>query len=92
MAENNESKVIKYHPSTRDELKELVDDKNINLGEIDVSKITDMSKLFYYSFRSEYSGIENWDVSNVTDMEEMFYQVDNFNADISRWNVSTIGG
>ena len=44
MAENNESKVIKYHPSTKDELKQLVDDDTINLGEIDVSKITDMSE------------------------------------------------
>ena len=36
----------KYHPQNRDELVELLRDKNIKLDTIDTSKITDMSLLF----------------------------------------------
>ena len=84
------SKTYKYSPKTKEELKALVKDESINLGDIDTSKITDMSELFQYSKRDNFSGIENWDVSNVTDMSAMFHGALSFNQDISKWDVSNV--
>ena len=65
-----------YHPKTIDELKELVGKliqergNDADLNDIDTSKITNMSYLFYESL---FNGdISNWDVSNVEDMSMMF--------------------
>ena len=59
-----------YKPKTSNDLKKLVNDLSINLGDIDTSAITDMSLLFCRSSRKDFSGIETWDVSNVTRSEE----------------------
>lgn len=40
------SKDFKYHPKIKDELKELIENEAIYLGDIDTSTITDMSYLF----------------------------------------------
>ena len=91
------SKTAKQHynycPENTKELKELINkmiDKhgiNANLNNIDVSKITDMTKLFGYS---KFNGdISQWDVSNVTNMHEMFIG-SKFNGDISEWDVSNV--
>ena len=54
---------------------------------LDVSEVTDMISLFYYS---KYNGdISRWDVSNVTDMKSMF-DSSKFNNDISGWDVSNV--
>ena len=37
---------MKYKPQTKDELKELVKDESIYLGDIDTSLITNMKSLF----------------------------------------------
>ena len=56
---------MKYKPSTKTELQELVKDESVYLGDIDTSLITDMSNLFDRSnvYRRDFSGIESWDVS-----------------------------
>ena len=73
----------KYFPTHKGELRALLQDENVDLGLIDVSKIIDFSFLFHNIKRSNYSGIEKWDTSHVITMESMFLNVENFNEDIS---------
>ncbi|WP_180380004.1 DarT ssDNA thymidine ADP-ribosyltransferase family protein, partial [Campylobacter sp. P0109] len=80
----------RYYPKTRNELRSLVRTESLNLGDIDTSAITDMSELFYESWREDFSGIENWDVSSVTNMSGMFFGCDNFNQPLDNWNVSSV--
>ena len=67
-----------------------------SLNWLDVSGITDMSRLFAgqeYNYSCDwcyYTGdISKWDVSNVTNMCSMF-SVSFFNNDISDWDVSNV--
>lgn len=83
-------KEFKYHPKSNEDLQKLVKLKKVNLGEIDVSAVSDFSELFLGSVRSDFSGIESWDVSHVTNMSSMFNGAENFNADISGWDVSNV--
>jgi len=84
-----------YSPKTTDELKQIIQDhydNNIyNLNDIDVSHITDFSKIF---LDDENTGnpefdVSKWDVSNGKIFEYMFNKCYNFNCDLSRWNVSS---
>ena len=88
------SNSYKYFPQTKDELKAIIkqrikDEGNeVDLNDIDTSKITDMEGLFW---RTDFNGdISNWDVSNVTDMYGMFADCNKFNQDISTWDVSNV--
>lgn len=82
-------KIAKYKPTNKNELKQLINDFSINLGDIDTSLIKDMSYLFNNTKRTNFDGIENWNVSNVEDMRCMF-RGSNFNGNISNWNVSRV--
>ena len=84
----------KYFPQTKKGLKDIIlkrikDEGNeVDLNDIDVSKITDMSELFR---NLDFNGdISNWDVSNVTNMNYMFAGCEKFNQDISNWDVSNV--
>ncbi|WP_180363809.1 BspA family leucine-rich repeat surface protein, partial [Campylobacter jejuni] len=68
----------------------LVEDEAIHLGDIDTSKITDMSCLFSWTKRTDFSGIEKWDVSKVENMAHMFAGCKTFNQDLSSWDVSSV--
>ena len=58
-----------------------------NISRWDVSKVTDMSDMFY---NIKLQGdISRWDVSNVTNMKNMF-KTSQFNGDISSWVVSNV--
>lgn len=82
---------MKYKPQNKEQLKKLVDDENIYLGDIDTSLIDNMSSLFANSKREDFSGIENWNVSNVESMAFMFYNAINFNQPLNNWDVSRVG-
>lgn len=86
----------KYRPKTKQDLRKLILNEEIELADIDTSKITDMSHLFEPTLRRGeqarffFDGIETWDVSNVTDMSYMFCYARNFNENINSWNVSSV--
>ena len=80
-------------PTTKDELKEIIDNRiskegyNCDLNDIDTSLITYMSFLFC---GANFNGdISRWNVSNVENMSYMFGH-SNFNGDISKWDVSKV--
>ena len=90
---------IKYRPKNYKELAKLVADRNIFLGSIDTSLITDMNGLFSdnsaYVYRggnprTDFQGIEHWNVSKVKDMGDMFARAKIFNVDLSKWDVSNV--
>nr|DAN42524.1 MAG TPA: hypothetical protein [Caudoviricetes sp.] len=71
----SKTKLLIVRPSTKDELRSLIEQQikkqgpSVNLNFIDTSSITDMSELFYGLGNVIRSiKIDEWDVSNVTNM------------------------
>jgi len=92
---NKMADIYNYHPKTKDELKDILIEKlekddNAYLNDIDTSKITDMSGLFF-GLDPHNIDISDWDVSNVTNMRYMFRNCSNFKGNgLENWDVSNV--
>ena len=94
-------KNTKYHnyrfePKTKAELISLIENRikedgnNVDLNDINLKNITDISGLFTKSNLSDFNGdISEWDVRNVEYMRYAF-EGSKFNGDISKWDVSNV--
>ena len=60
---------------------------NQDIGNWDVSNVTDMNRMFYGSLFNQDIG--NWDTSSVTEMSRMFAGSE-FNQPIGNWNTSSV--
>ena len=60
------------------------------IGEWDVSRVADMSRMFSHATFFHGHDISKWDVSNARDMSEMFSWAKSFNSDLSKWDVSSV--
>lgn len=83
-------KALSFIPLTSFELKVLVEIEQVNLGQIDLSYIKSLAKLFFDTNRTDFSGIEQWDTSKINDMSRLFVGLKDFKADLSKWNVSSV--
>ena len=86
--------------ATDDTIRTIIDEEvkrfgpNGDYNYIDVSRCTNMEKIFYTwerDFLREFNGdISKWDVSNVTTMSFMFGGCFEFNCDLNEWDVSNV--
>lgn len=86
-------KGFKYFPQDEIQLKELVEDFSVDLGDIDTSLIVSMRALFEESLRPSYAGLDKWDTSNVRDMSFMFRKAVHFDDTIpfiDEWDTSKV--
>jgi surface protein len=66
---------------------------NQNIGNWDVSNVTNMSEMFNQSLSFNNGGspsINNWNTGNVTNMPGMFRGCTNFNQPIGGWNINKV--
>jgi surface protein len=68
---------------------QLPDNLQKQIGEWDVSNVTNMKNLFS-NWPQFNEPLNHWDVSNVTNMEGMFCNCTNFNQPLNDWNVSNV--
>ena len=65
----------------------------IDVSGIDVSRMTNMSYMFYYcQYLTSIEGLEDWNVSNITSMGSMFYYCQYLTSieGLEDWNVSNV--
>ncbi|WP_104740110.1 BspA family leucine-rich repeat surface protein [Helicobacter bizzozeronii] len=84
----------KYIPQSKEELKKLVADESVYLGDIDIGNLEDLSDVFEAydasSRRQNFEGLETWDVSNVKKMSYMFSGCIDFNYPLNNWDASKV--
>jgi surface protein len=80
--------VRKYCKNRKSELPADLRDKPI--GKWDVSRVTNMHRLFYPNYRHFNEPLDEWDVSNVTNMGGMFANCTEFNQPLNSWDVSNV--
>ena len=91
------------HPKDKFELRKileerLAEDKDADLNDIDVSKITNMGYNGFSNKKGLFEGLDphnidisEWDVSKVTDMRYMFNECENFTGKgLENWDVSKV--
>ena len=85
----------KIEPKDVKELRRLVKNKKIPLGNIIVNKgfydknNHDFFQLFYNTKRTDFSGIEKWDVSKIKFFLQAFWLCDHFTGkEIENWDIS----
>ena len=59
------------------------------IGSWDVSKVTNMNKLFFNQKKFN-EPLNRWNVSNVTNMKSMFFMASKFNQPLDEWDVSKV--
>ena len=64
--------MTKFSPKTKDELKALISDKSVYLGDIDTSTITDMSYLLFSWAKSFNQSLKTWQINKSAVLEKMF--------------------
>lgn len=82
----------KIVPKDLKELRSIMRDVNVYLGDIEIPKnITSLENAFSLTTRSDFSGLENWDVSHITNMNYLFQNCKSFTGkEIKNWNVSSV--
>ncbi len=83
----NIKKYVKYYIESKENLPWDLKDKQI--GQWDVSRVTDMSELFKGEDNFN-EALNDWNVSNVTNMNGMFSNCYNFNSPLNKWDVSRV--
>ena len=97
-------KTYNYYPKDIFELREIIEnrlekDKNADLTDIEVSKITSFcdETRGRYKDRGLFEGLDphnidisNWNVSNVENMKRVFFACHNLVCDVSKWDVSNV--
>lgn len=61
-----------------------------SLSEWEMSRATDLSRMFLHCSQFTGASITNWDVSNVRSLERTFFGASQFNGDLSRWQTSSV--
>ena len=83
----NIKKYVNYYIENKEKLP--WDLKVKQIGQWDVSRVTDMSDLFRGQLTFTES-LNEWNVSNVTNMNRMFEDCYRFNSPLNKWNVSRV--
>jgi surface protein len=84
---DNIKKYIIYYITNKEKLPWDLKDKQI--GDWDVSRVTNMSSMFS-SLTNFNEPLNDWNVSNVTNMRLMFNSCYSFNQSLNNWNVSNV--